>query len=146
MICDLFKIRFIIFSPFVIISTNYRNSSDFPIEILRLFHLSHTYYELVQATLIAPIIPWDFVCITTIFDISACRDYQFWYHCFYLPCLVSTNQGWVGFFHPFALVQITLTWIMMWRLLCVVDCSCAVWNETALRLFNVFYVSESVFI
>jgi hypothetical protein len=148
LICDLHKIRFTIFSPFVIISTNDRDSSDFPIEILRLYHLSHAHYKPFQATLIAPIIPWDSVCITTIFDISVSRDYQFWYHCFYLPCLVSSNQNvrWVGFFHLFALAQITLTLVMMWPLLCVVDCFCGIWNATALQLFNVFCVSESIFI
>jgi len=31
----------------------------------------------------------------------------------------------------------------MWRLLCAVDCFCAVWNETVLQLFNISYVSES---
>ena len=56
-ICDLFRIRFIIFSPFVIISTTDPNSSDFTIEILRLFRLVHAYYKAVQANLIAPIIP-----------------------------------------------------------------------------------------
>ena len=145
LICDLFKIRFIIFSPFVIIPTNILNFSDFPIEVLRRCNLSHVNYTPVQPTLIAPIIPWDSVCLTTIFDISVSRDYQFWYHCFYLQCLVSTNQDvrWVVFFHSFAFAQITLNWVMTWRSLCVVEYFFALWNETARQLFNVFYVFES---
>jgi hypothetical protein len=43
-----------------------------------------------------------------------------------------------------ALVQITLSSVKVRLALSVDDCFCASWNETLLKLFTIFYVSEGV--
>ena len=52
--------------------------------------------------------------------------------------------GWqVSLLHSPAVVQITVSTVRLHLSFIEVDCFCAVWNETALQLFTVFYVSQN---